>query len=240
MYSEIMNRILITLLTFILISLNLLFLVDAGLAVPEGSIELKGMERKKMCNIACVYSVYENPSTYRLALSGNLDKFVDKIEPESFTLTGIHCPDESVARRKCIEELCNNPNSTSTKMPCIYFSGPLELSFETCDGIPCDPKTQKYEGSLSAVGRIGAAQTVEPLTFIIYYTPTSGWLLLVGTIILVIIIIFFTVRKVKEMKRTFMFCKKCDKKYKKDIMFCPYCGSSLVKKGGPSFTKEEE
>jgi hypothetical protein len=230
MYSEKMNRILTVSLSFILLFLNLFVLVHAGLMVQEGSIELKAMERKKVCGIACVFSVYENPSTYSIVISDNLNKFVDNIEPSTFTLNGIECPSESKARRECIANLCNDPNSTSTKMPCIYFSGPLELSFDVCNGLPCNSKMQKYEGSLRAIGTIGTAQTVEPLSFIVYYTPISGWPFLIGVIILVIIIIFFVLRKIKKVKKIVMFCKKCNKKYKKNISFCQKCGSSLVKK----------
>lgn len=225
-----MNRVLIVSLSFILIFLNLFVLVHAGLMVQEGSIELKGMEKKKVCGIACVFSVYENPSTYTIIISDNLNKFVDKIEPSAFTLTGIECPGESKARRECVAKLCNDPNSTSTKMPCIYFSGPLEFSFDVCNGLPCSPKMKKYEGSVRAIGTIGAARTVEPLAFIVYYTPISGWPFLIGAIILVIVIIFFVYRKVKKVKKIVMYCKKCNKKYKKSIGFCPRCGSSLVKK----------
>lgn len=230
MYSERMNRVLIASLSFTLIFLNLLVLTYAGLTVAESSIELKGMEKKKVCGIACVFSVYENPSTYELILSGNLNKFVDKIEPNTFILTGIQCPGESKARRECIRNLCNDPNSTSTKMPCIYFSGPLELSFEICNGLPCDSKMQTYDGSIKVIGIIGAAKTVEPLDFSIYYTPISGWPLLAGGIIFVLVITYLVIRKVKKMKILVLFCEKCGKKYKKGIRFCPHCGSRLVEK----------
>jgi len=210
--------------------LNVLVVAHAGLSIPEGSIELKAMDKKKVCNIACVFSVYENPATYKLGFSDNLNKFVDKIEPDTFTLSGFDCPAESVARRNCIRNLCYDPNSTSTAMPCIYFSGPSELSFETCDGIPCNPQKQRYVGAIKAMGTIGAATTVEPLDFIIYYTPISGWPLLAGGIIIVIIIIFLVVRRTKKMKKIVKFCKKCNKEYKEDVSYCPYCGSPLVKK----------
>ena len=225
-----MNRLLIAYLSFILISLNISVLVHAGLMVQEGSIELKAMDRKMVCGIACVFSVYENPSTYRFVISDNLNKFVDRVEPNTFTLTGIDCPGESEARRECIAELCNDPNSTSTKMPCIYFSGPLEFSFDLCNGLPCNPEMKKYEGSIRTIGIIGAAQTVEPLAFNVYYTPISGWPFLIVTIILIIIVIFLVHRKLKKVKKIIMFCKNCNKKYKKSVNFCPRCGSSLVKK----------
>jgi hypothetical protein len=230
MYGERMNRILIAILILTIFFLNLLVSVHAGLTVAEGSLELKAMEKKKVCGIACVFSVYENPSTYRLDISGNIGKFVNGIEPNTFTLTGINCPGEPEQRRACITNLCNNPNSTSTKMPCIYFSGPLKISFDTCNGIPCNPQMQKYEGSIRVIGSIGAAQTVEPLSFIIYYTPISGWLLLAGGVILAMIIIFLVYITIKRRKKIAMFCEKCSKKYKKSIKFCPHCGSSLVEK----------
>jgi hypothetical protein len=223
-----MKRIFITCLSFLLLFSNLLILVYAGLSVSEGSIEIKGMEKKSICGIACIFSVYETPSTYKLDISGELSKFVEKIEPDTFTLTGIQCPGESEARRACISKLCNDPNSTSTKMPCVYFNGPTEFSFDVCNGLPCSPKTQKYEGSIKAIGSIGAATTVEPLAFIVYYTPISGWPILAGTIILAIIIILLVRRKIKKVKR--MFCEKCGKWYKKSIRFCPNCGSSLLEK----------
>ena len=197
-----MKRLLIVSLSLLLLFMNLLVLVHSGIMSSEGSIELKAMERKKVCGVACVFSVYENPSTYRLDISDNLNKFVDKIEPSTFTLTGIECPSEAEARRTCIGKLCNDPSSTSTKMPCIYFKGPLEFSFDVCNNIPCSPQMQKYEGSVRAIGSIGAAQTIEPLTFFVYYTPISGWPFLIGGIILAIIIILLVFKKIKKRRKS--------------------------------------
>jgi len=196
-----MKKILIFTLIFALVLLNFSVITNAGLMVQEGSIEIKAMEKKKVCGISCVFSVYENPSTYSFVISDSLNKFVDKIEPNTFTLTGIQCPNEPEERRRCIADLCNDPNSTSTKMPCIYFNGPSEFSFDLCNGIPCGPQSQKYEGSIRVIGTIGAATVVEPLAFIVHYTPISGWPILIGAIILVIVVIFLVRRKIKKRRR---------------------------------------
>ena len=195
-----MNRSSIIYIIFIILFLSLLASVYAGLMVAEGSIEVKAMEKKKVCGMACIFSVYENPSTYRFVISDNLGKFVDKVEPDTFTLTGIQCPNEPSTRRECIGKLCNDPNSTSTKMPCIYFNGPLEFSFDICNGLPCGSKIQKYEGSIRAIGSIGAAQTIEPLSFFVYYTPISGWPVLILVISLIVVITLFIYKKVRRVR----------------------------------------
>ena len=193
-----MKRIFLPSLIFIIIFLNFIIPVHAGLMSSEGSLELRAMQNKMVCGIACVFSVYENPSTYKFEISGNLNKFVEKIEPNTFTLTGIQCPGESEARRTCIAKLCNDPQSTSTKMPCIYFSAPLEFSFDFCNGLPCWSQMHTYEGAIKVIGSIGAAQTVEPLSFFVYYYPFSGWLIVIVAIILIPIIVFFVRRKMKK------------------------------------------
>jgi hypothetical protein len=216
-------------LIFIFIFLNFFVVVHAGITITEGSLEIKAMEKKKVCGIVCVFSVYETPYKYNIEISGNLGKFIDNIEPETFTLNGIQCPMESEARRQCIRNLCNDPNSTSTRMPCIYFTGPLEFSFDTCNGIPCRPNMQKFEGSIKTRGFIGAATTIEPLSFIIYYTPMSGWPFLIFAIIIIILIIVIILRKFKKIRSYAMYCEKCGKKFKKS-KYCPECGSPLVEK----------
>ena len=199
MYSEKMNRSL-TAFIFILVLLNLSVTVQAGLMIGEGSVTLKPFEKKKICGGACVYSTVDyTTTTYSVEASKELEKFVDKIEPQDFTLNGIDCPYEAEARRKCIRDLCSQERTGSTQTLCIYFSAPFELAFDTNNGIPTTPKEKEIRGGIRAIGKVGAATTVEPLDFTVFYTPLNGWLV-VGAIIVVVAIVVLIIR-FKHKKR---------------------------------------
>jgi len=186
MYSEMMNRLLIALI-FILVTVNLSVIVQAGLMIGEGSITLKTLEKKKMCGGVCVYSTIDYMSTtYSVAVSEELKKFVDRIEPQDFSLNGIDCPSEAEARRKCIRDLCSQEKTESTQTLCIYFTGPLEFAFETNNGIPTSPSEKEYRGGIRAIGKVGAATTVEPLSFSVFYTPLNGWFIVVVIVIVIV------------------------------------------------------
>jgi hypothetical protein len=168
--------------------------------VGEGSVTLKPFEKKMICGGTCVYSTIDYTSTtYSVAISKELEKFVDKIEPQDFTLNGIDCPQEAEARRKCIRDLCSQEKTESTQTLCIYFNAPLEFAFDTDNGIPTAPKEKEYRGGIRAIGKVGAATTVEPLPFAVYYTPANGWLV-VGVII-VVIVTSLSIIKFKYRKR---------------------------------------
>jgi len=198
-YSEKMNRVLITLF-FILVLINLSVIVRAGLMIGEGGITLKPLEKKSICGGLCVYStVNYTTTTYSVVVSKELEKFVDRIEPQDFTLIGIDCPNEAEARRKCIRDLCSQEKTESTQTLCVYFNAPLEISFDMENGIPIAPKEKEYKGGIRAVGKVGVATIVEPLPFYVYYTPLNGWLV-VGAIIVVIVTILLII-KLKYKKR---------------------------------------
>ena len=181
-----MNRLLIVFI-LLLILVNLSVTVQAGLMIGDGSITLKSLDKKKLCGGVCVYSTVDYATTtYSVAVSKEIEKFVDKVEPQDFTLKGINCPQESEPRRKCIRDLCSQEKTESTQTICIYFNGPLEFAFETNNGIPASPKEKEYKGAIRAMGKVGAITTVEPLAFSVFYTPFNGWLV-VGVIVVVIV-----------------------------------------------------
>lgn len=187
MYSESMKRLFITLI-FILVLVNLSVTVKAGLMVGEGSVTLKPFDKKVICGGACVYSTVDyTTTTYSVAVSKDLEKFVDRIEPQGFTLKGIDCPQESEARRKCIRDLCTEEKTESTQTLCIYFSGPLEFTFNTNNGIPTGPKEKEYKGGIRAIGKVGSATIVEPLSFSVFYTPFNGWLIVVAIVVVIVL-----------------------------------------------------
>lgn len=181
-----MDRLLVA-LVLILVLMNLSVTVQAGLMIGEGSVSLKSLDKKKLCGGVCVYSTVDYTTvTYSVAASKEIEKFVNKIEPQDFTLKGINCPSEAEPRRKCIRDLCSQEKTESTQTICIYFNGPLEFAFETNNGIPTSPKETEYKGAIRAMGKVGAITTVEPLAFSVFYTPFNGWLV-VGVIIVVIV-----------------------------------------------------
>jgi len=172
---------------------NLSVTAQAGLMIGEGAVDLKSLEKKMLCGGACVYSTVDYTSTtYSVAVSKELEKFVDRIEPQDFTLKGIDCPQEPEPRRKCIKDLCTQEKTESTQSICMYFTGPLEISFETKNGIPTSPTEKEYQGGLKAIGKVGSATIIEPLSFSVFYTPYNGWLI-VGGIVVVIVVVFVVV-----------------------------------------------
>lgn len=194
-----MNRLLITFI-LLLILVNISVTVQGGLMIGEGSVTLKSLEKKKLCGGVCVYSTVDYATTtYSVAVSKEIEKFVDKVEPQDFTLKGINCSQEPEPRRKCIRDLCSQEKTESTQTICIYFNGPLEFAFETNNGIPTSPKEIEYKGAIRAMGKVGAVSTVEPLAFSVFYTPFNGWLV-VDTIIVVIVAILLII-KFKRKKR---------------------------------------
>lgn len=179
---------LLFIIIFVLFLINLSVTVQAGLMIGEGSASLRSFEKKVVCGGICVYSTVDYTSaTYSVAISKELEKFVDRIEPQDFTLKSIDCPQDAEARRKCIRDLCSQPKTESTQTLCIYFSAPLELAFDTNNGIPTTPKEKEYRGGIRTIGKVGSATIIEPLAFSVFYTPFNGWLL-VGAIIVVIVV----------------------------------------------------
>jgi hypothetical protein len=170
----------------------------------EGSIVLKAGERKSITGIACIFS--ENPidTTYTVEFSENLKKFVDRIEPQGFTIPPVECTGSGAEKRVCIAKLCNDPNSTSTRMIRVFFSGPPEFSFDFCDGLPClgfYGKKVYYEGGLKAVGQVGAARTVEVTAFYVHFYPYNGWLTVIATGFILIFVVCIVITKKRKSKR---------------------------------------
>jgi len=176
--------------------------VQAGLMVGEGSVSLKSLEKKMICGGVCVYSTVDYTTTvYSVSVSKEIEKFVDKIEPQDFTLVGIDCPMEAEPRRKCIRDLCSQEKTNSTQTVCIYFNAPLEFAFDLDRGIPTAPKEKEYKGAIRATGKVGAVTTIEPLAFYVYYTPFNGWLVAVAIIIAVVIVTILLIIKFKYKKK---------------------------------------
>lgn len=178
----------------------LLVPAQAGIMMGEGSVVLKAGEKKSILGIACIFS--ENPvnTTYTVEFSENLKKFIDRIEPQDFTIPTVECSGGGAEKRACIAKLCNDPNSTSTRMIKVFFSGPSEFSFDFCDGLPClgfYGKKVYHEGGLRAVGRVGAARTVEVTAFYVHFYPYNGWLMVIvlSSILLIVTVVIRKKRK---------------------------------------------
>jgi len=190
------------LVVFILVLVSL-STVQAGLMIGDGSVTLKALEKKKICGGVCVYSTVDyTTTTYNVAVSDEIAKFIDKIEPQGFTLNGIDCPSESEPRRECIRNLCSEEKTESTQTLCLYFNGPLEFAFETDNGIPSAPEEKEYRGGIRAIGKVGGATIVEPLSFSVFYTPFNGWFVLETVIVVVVMILLIVKLKYKKKKTT--------------------------------------
>ena len=189
------------LIIFILFLINL-STVQAGLMIGEGSINLKPFEKRMICGGACVFSTVDyTTTTYSVAISEEIEKFIDRIEPQDFTLKGIDCPAESEPRRNCIKNLCSQEKTESTQTLCIYFNAPLEFAFETDNGVPTEPNEKEYRGAIRAIGKVGAATIVEPLSFSVYYTPFNGWIVIGVIVILIVIVTSLLIIKLKYKKK---------------------------------------
>ena len=219
----------------------ILNIVSAGLLLTTQTVRLKAGERRTKCDVY-VYSALDRVTTFRVNVP-HLEGFVEKIEPNDFTLEPIDCPREKEARIKCRDEECNKPNSTSCRQVCVTFVGPMEIwpcfteifaenkSIPGC-GFSFFPKTITIEGGVNDLYKIGSGAVSEAGDFYIHYTPYD--LMPATKIILVVIviavIIYFIYKRKKPVKVVkYMYCKKCRKRYKK-AKFCPECGEKLVEK----------
>lgn len=215
----------------------LLYIYDVQAAVwpSEGSVVLKAGEKRVLHGLVCIYSENPVPVTYNIFLPG-LERFVDFIEPQGFTVDRVPCGGGNEGR-KCVAKLCNDPNSTDTRMISVYFSGPTEFAFDFCNGLPCfsksflNPTQHTHQGSIRVTGQVGAAVTVEVVGFIVHYYPYNGWWIVVGVVVSILIVSFFLLYKKRTSgPRTIIFCPKCKKIYKKETKFCPTCGTPLIKR----------
>jgi len=173
--------------------LSLLFLspVRAGIMMGEGSITIRAGEEKPL-RFFCVFSENQKDTTYTPVFTDNLKKFIKSIEPESFTLSTLNCTGTQTERRKCLADYCNKKVENQAVMPLVTFKGPLEFSFDFCDGLPClgfYGKLKTYQGGIRNVGSVGAAKTVEVLDFWIHYYPFNGWIIVIFILILVLILV---------------------------------------------------
>jgi hypothetical protein len=162
-----------------------------GLAIFKGNVELFPFEKKTVCGV-CIYSTLPQKGRFSLEFSENLKKFVEKIYPNDFELQPIECPMEPEPRRACINTECSNPNSTSSKLICVDFKGPFELSLF--------PKRTEYRGAVRGVEKVGASVLVIPTDFIVYYTPFNAWLIGIPVVIVCISIGILLMRKRKLRK----------------------------------------
>ena len=216
-------------------------IVSAGLLLTSQSVRLKAVERRTMCDVY-IFSTLDRVSSFHVNFP-NLGKFVEKIEPNGFTLESINCPSEEKARIKCRDEECAKPNSTSCRQVCVTFVGPTEIwpcfteMFSESKSIPgCgfsfSPKKTTIEGGVSNLVKVGSAHISEGEKFYIHYTPydlmpPTKKILIVIVIAVIIYAIYRWKKPVKIVK--YMYCKKCKKRYKK-AKFCPECGEKLVER----------
>lgn len=175
-------------------------IVEAGHVISKGNVQLEGTEQKTLCGPR-VYSTSPGEWKYTIKYE-KLDKFVKKIEPNTFYLKDINqagCPSTTTnmtqnekttvgsERRDCIQRLCKEKNETYCRTVCVTFQGPTEFSLF--------PKEQKYEGTMKDVASIRAAKVTSASGFNVYYTPIDLKPIIFIVIIIIIGILFLLRRK---------------------------------------------
>jgi hypothetical protein len=174
----------------------------AGFMMVKGSVDLKPLETKEVCDAVCVFSTYTNPINCKVEASSEISKF---LEPQkTFTLTEniLDCPQEGDARRACIASNCSL-TSDKARLVCLKFSGSFEFVLKPT--LELYPEKIEYKGALKAVCQVGAATTVEPIEFWVYFYPLNIFpfiLTLIVVIIIFITIFYFTKKKGVKIKVT--------------------------------------
>lgn len=167
----------------------------AGIGLFEGSVELTALQTKTTCNLM-VYSTIDGENLFHIEYSGDISKFVSKIEPNDFYLKKIECPSNDQERRDCITKLCQEGQDDYCRIICTTFNGPFELSL--------NPQPTRYNSGIRDVITANKATIVDALPFVVLYTPYDMKIVIgfVAVIIVIIAAIVFVNRnRLKKKKR---------------------------------------
>ena len=170
--------------------------VDAGIGLFEGFVKLKPFQKVKTCGLI-VYNAIPTRAHFTVQYTDEIQKFVEKIEPNEFYLDPVNCTGSGQEKRNCIMRECKNPESTSCRVVCTTFKGPFELEW--------NPKERLYPGAVRAVIRVRATELVEVAPFQVSYTPFSMKVfvaIITTTIVVIVIISFLLYKKFKKRKKT--------------------------------------
>jgi hypothetical protein len=187
-----MNKIII--ITFVCL-LVLMPRVYAGIGLFEGSVELTVLQTQTKCNLM-VYSTIDGSNLFHIEYSGDIAKFVSKIEPNDFYLKKIECPSNDQERRDCITKLCQEGQDDYCRIICTTFQGPFELSL--------NPQSTRYNSGIRDVITANKATIVDALPFVVLYTPYDMKIVIGFAVVIIVIIsaiVFVNRGRFKKKKR---------------------------------------
>lgn len=169
---------------FLVFSLILIFSVkpvEAGISLGKGGITMSSGQTGETCDV-WIFATQDG-GTYHVETTGDLSSLTVGVTPNDFTLDSIDCPEETNARRACIEQTCRSSDQSSCKIVCVKFTAPILIEW--------DPQTVKYEGSILNTIKIGAATVKEPFEFAVHVEPMDmkPIVLVVGVVIIVVIVV---------------------------------------------------
>ncbi len=177
-----------------ILSLSLMFMAakpaDSGISLGTGGITLSAGETQEVCDI-WIYSLRKG--NYHVDTTGDLKQVTASVTPSDFTMDeAIDCPQEAVARRACITELCM-AGEPSCKTVCVKFTAPMLIEWE--------PQRVEYSGSILNVISVGAAKINEPYTFSVFVNPMDMKPLVYGAVAAIIVIVVLLVVFLKVIRK---------------------------------------
>lgn len=180
---------------FLVFSLILIFSVkpvEAGISLGKGGITLPAGQTGEICDV-WIFATQEG-GTYHVETTGDLSSLTVGVTPNDFTLDTIDCPQETNARRACIEQTCRSSDQSSCKIVCVKFAAPMLIEWE--------PEKTVYSGSILNSIKISAATVKEPFEFSVHVEPMDmkPIVLVVGVVIIVLIVlaVFANKRRKKQ------------------------------------------
>ena len=176
----------------LIFSVMLLFLANpasAGISLGSGGITMPAGQSQEMCDV-WIFATQEG-GKYHVETTGDLQSMTVEITPNDFTLDPIDCPQDSTARRACIENICISTDQSSCKKICVKFTSPSLIEWE--------PKKVVYTGAIVNSVKIGAATLKEPYQFSVHVEPMD--LKPLVTVVVVFIIAVVAVVAVLANKR---------------------------------------
>lgn len=193
---------------------------DVGVGLQWNTEELFLNEFEEKCIRYSVYNPFDTGVTASVEIERGLEKFITKIEPESFYLpayTGASDDNDAKLANNQYVQVCFKANPF--RWPPFY---PLDI-----DGVVLATAHPGATGG-TPIGSVAASVIQGPLT--LHVGSNSMFYRFYGILIVIIITIILVILKLKKKlpKRKKKYCEECKKKFSYKHDFCPKCGSKLV------------
>jgi hypothetical protein len=167
---------------FAIVPLILMFLavpVNAGISLGTGGITVPAGQTEEMCDV-WIFATQDG-GKYHVDTTGDLKDYTVEVTPNDFELDPIDCPDESFARRACIESICRSSDQNSCKKVCVKFNSPSLMEW--------NPTKVVLTGAIVNEMKIGAATVKEPYQFSLHVEPMDLKPVFVAVIALIIVVV---------------------------------------------------